>query len=314
LGSGVLISSTSFLLGYFIIFSFSVELLLLLSYPITYCIVVGGVCKLYFLATVLSKSGIEEASDLVTNSITSHALIMCQETAPAAGSIVDQDDGIIIRRYESSDEEQVRHLFRIGMESLIPQTTKAIVKYHALSLVSLPAVVAGAAMNRSMGGKQSSLWVAAAAAAVLPVAGLYYYVKYNYGQYVQGSLADDLSKIEEVYCGKSVFLVAVDTRSENGSSPIVGMVAGHNREDDGVIELRRMSVLSKRRGLGLGKRLVRRLEEECKGSKKMFLTCISAQYQAHRLYGGAGFIRKIPATPDWWFRNIIEFYVFEKEY
>jgi GNAT superfamily N-acetyltransferase len=242
---------------------------------------------------------------------------MCQETAPKSesttttGSVVE-DDGIIIRRYESSDEEQVKHLFRIGMESLIPATYTAILKYHALPLTSLPAVVAGTAINRSMIGKQSSFWVAAAA--VLPAAGLYYYVKYKYGTYIRASLQDDLSKIEKVYSGKSCFLVAVDTRSENGTSSIVGMVAGHARDDDGVIELRRMSVSSKRRGLGLGTRLVQRLEEECKGSKKMYLTCTSTQYAAHRLYGGAGFIRKVPATASLWLLNIIEFYHFEKEY
>jgi GNAT superfamily N-acetyltransferase len=241
---------------------------------------------------------------------------MCQQTAPKSesttttGSVVE-DDGSIIRRFESSDEEQVKHLFRIGMESLIPATYAAIVKYHALPLTSLPAVVAGAAINRSMRGKQSSLWVAAAA--VLPAAGLYYYVKYKYGTYIQASLQDDLSKIEQVYSGKSCFLVAVDTRSENGTSSIVGMVAGQEN-DDGVIELRRMSVSSKRRGLGIGTRLVRRLEEECKGSKKLYLICTSTQYAAHRLYGGAGFIRKVPAISSWWFRNIIEFYYYEKEY
>jgi GNAT superfamily N-acetyltransferase len=250
---------------------------------------------------------------------TSHARIMCQETAPKSesttttGSVVE-DDGIIIRRFESSDEEQVKHLFRIGMESLIPATYAAIVKYHALPLTSLPAVVAGAAINRSMRGKQSSLWVAAAA--VLPAAGLYYYVKYKYGTYIQASLQDDLSKIEQVYSGKSCFLVAVDTRSENGTICIVGMVAGHARDcDDGVIELRRMSVSSKRRDLGLGTRLVQRLEEECKpSSKMMYLICTSTQYAAHRLYAGAGFIRKVSATSSWWFQNSIEFFRYEKEY
>jgi GNAT superfamily N-acetyltransferase len=250
---------------------------------------------------------------------------MCQETAPKSdsttpttttGSVVE-DDGIIIRRYEASDEEQVKHLFQIGMESLIPETYTALVKHHALPLTSLPAMVAGAAINRSMMGTRSSLWVvvAASAAAILPATGLYYYVKYSYSKYIQASLQDDLSKIDEVYSGKSCFLVAVDTRSGNGTSSIVGMVAGHARGDDGAIELRRMSVSSQRRGLGLGRRLVQRLEEECEPStSKMYLICTSTQYAAHRLYGGAGFIRKVPATASWWFQNSVEFYRYEKEY
>jgi hypothetical protein len=58
---------------------------------------------------------------------------------------------------------------------------------------------------------------AAAAAAVLPATGLYYFLKHVIGKYIQASLQDDLSKIEDVYSGKGCFLVAVDTRSENGT-------------------------------------------------------------------------------------------------
>jgi GNAT superfamily N-acetyltransferase len=97
-------------------------------------------------------------------------------------------------------------------------------------------------------------------------------------------------------------------------------VGGHDRED-GVIELRRMSVSKQHRGLGLGTRLILRLEEECQQSssntKSMYLTCISIQYAAHRLYSRAGFIRKesyTPATASWYFRNSIEVYRYEKEF
>jgi GNAT superfamily N-acetyltransferase len=232
--------------------------------------------------------------------------------------------------YESCDEEQVKRLFRTGMESNLSAVYTCVVKhpYVALPLTCLPAVVAGVAtsihtlQNRSMftttmGNKQSSLWVAAAAAAVLPATGLYYFFKYTFGKYIQASLQDDLSDITKVYSGQGCFLVAVDTtRSEqNGTCSIVGIVGGHAR-GDGVIELRRMSVSSKQRGLGLGTRLIQRLEEECKPSQ-MYLTCISIQYAAHRLYSRAGFIRKetyTPATASWFFRNSIEVYRYEKEF
>ena len=248
-----------------------------------------------------------------------------QETAPKSDSTVTakdctEGDGITIRRYEPSDEEQVKNLFRTGMESNIGAAYAAIVKhpYVALPLTSLPAVVAGA-VNRSI-GKRSSLWVAAAT--LLPATGLYYFLKYKFGKYIQASVEDDLSKIEEVYSGKGCFLVAVDTRvpseiANGGAGSIVGIVGGQAR-DDGVIELRRMSVSKQQRGLGLGTRLIERLEEECKPStKSMCLTCISIQYAAHRLYSRAGFIRKetyTPATASWWFRNSIEVYHYEKEF
>jgi GNAT superfamily N-acetyltransferase len=252
---------------------------------------------------------------------------MRQETAPKSESTVTatdcttEDDGIIIRRYEPLDEEQVKNLFRTGMESNIGAAYAAIVKHPsvALPLTSLPAVVAGAVMNSSI-GKRSSFWVAAAT--VLPATGLYYFLKYKFGNYIQASVEDDLSNIEEVYSGKGCFLVAVDTLapSENtngGAGSIVGIVGGHAR-DDGVIELRRMSVSKQQRGVGLGTRLIQRLEEECKPStKSMYLTCISIQYAAHRLYSRAGFLRKetyTPTTASWWFRNSIEVYRYEKDF
>jgi GNAT superfamily N-acetyltransferase len=95
-------------------------------------------------------------------------------------------------------------------------------------------------------------------------------------------------------------------------------VGGHARDDDddGVIELRRMSVSSKQRGMGLGKRLIQRLEVECEPSK-IYLTCTSIQNAAHRLYSRVGFTLKetsTPGTASWFFRNSIEIYLYEKEF
>jgi hypothetical protein len=87
---------------------------------------------------------------------------MCQETTDpktesttSTGDVLVKEDcegGIIIRRYESSDDEQVKYLFRSGMESLIPAAYTAVVKnpFVALTLTSLAALAAGIAINRSM--------------------------------------------------------------------------------------------------------------------------------------------------------------------
>jgi GNAT superfamily N-acetyltransferase len=254
---------------------------------------------------------------------------MCQETPPTkSSSACSDDDGIIIRRYQSSDQEQVKHIFRTGMESNIFAAYTAVVRHPiaAMPLACLTAVTAGVTHNicnmtsvlgRNDNNKQQSsplLVVVVAAVAVLPATGLYYILKSKFGMYIQASLDDDLSKIEEVYNnGKGCFLVAVDTNKQSAGD-IVGIVGGHEREN-GVIELRRMAVSSTKRGTGLGQRLIRRLEEECQ-PLKMYLTCTSIQYAAHRLYSRAGFLlekRFKPARSSWWFRNCIEIYLYEKE-
>jgi GNAT superfamily N-acetyltransferase len=253
---------------------------------------------------------------------------MCQETPPTkSSSACSDDDGIIIRRYQSSDQEQVKHIFRTGMESNIFAAYTAVVRHPiaALPLTCLTAITAGvthhicnmtSVLGRNDNNKQQSspvLVVVVAAVAVLPATGLYYLLKSKFGMYIQASLDDDLSKIEEVYSGKGCFLVAVDTAKQSAGA-IVGIVGGHDREN-GVIELRRMAVLSTKRGTGLGLRLIRRLEEECQ-PVKMYLTCSSIQYAAHRLYSRAGFLLKErfkPAGLSWWLRNCIEIYPYEKE-
>ena len=91
-----------------------------------------------------------------------------------------------------------------------------------------------------------------------------------------------------------VFLVA-----EMGNK-VVGIVGGEFKEEsaDGArtYELRRMSVDSRVRGRGLGKRLVRALEETLDRPSKLFLKCSNAQFAAHALYRGQGFELK-EATP-----------------
>jgi GNAT superfamily N-acetyltransferase len=258
------------------------------------------------LAVICGKRGIELSTSISPKN-------MCQETPPTkSSSACSDDDGIIIRRYQSSDQEQVKHIFRTGMESNIFAAYTAVVRHPiaALPLTCLTAITAGvthhicnmtSVLGRNDNNKQQSspvLVVVVAAVAVLPATGLYYLLKSKFGMYIQASLDDDLSKIEEVYSGKGCFLVAVDTAKQSAGA-IVGIVGGHDRE----------------RGTGLGQRLIRRLEEECQ-PVKMHLTCSSIQYAAHRLYSRAGFLLKErfkPAGLSWWLRNCIEIYPYEKE-
>jgi GNAT superfamily N-acetyltransferase len=159
-----------------------------------------------------------------------------------------------------------------------------------------------------------------AAAALVPATGLYYFIKSKFGMYIQRSIDDDLSMISAVYNnGKGCFLVAVEKQSNNnntGKDKIVGIIGGHDRQD-GVVEIRRMSVSYASQGVGLGRKLIKRLEEECRPAK-MFLTCTSMQYAAHRLYSKAGFVLQDTFTPgitaSWLLRNSILILLFEKRY
>jgi hypothetical protein len=90
------------------------------------------------------------------------------------------------------DEEQKLISNRHG--TFIPGTYEAV-KAPRFVVDSLPAKVAGAAINRSMMGKRSSLWWWQLLP--LPATGIYYYVVKAYGKYIQASLQDDLARLDK---------------------------------------------------------------------------------------------------------------------
>jgi len=260
------------------------------------------------------------------------------------------DSRIVIRRYNPMyDRDQVHSIFVSGMESLVPVLHGAILRsphvrlalttYWVTLLASwlLGSGRRGGTTTRSStavtNGSVSLPLLAVAAsgtavAAAAPVVGLYYYVLNNFRKgYIRSSIQSDLSDIENVYGGKGCFLVAEDTESKQ----IVGMVGGEhkkqqekdyangydNGDDDGVYELRRMSVLSSCQKRGVGRRLIRALESELHQPTRLYLTCSSLQHSAHALYEKTGFVLKTEFRPNLsniLYRNAISFLMMEKRY
>lgn len=234
---------------------------------------------------------------------------MAVETSPE--STTSSIDGIVIRPYHDFDREGVHSVFRAGMESLVPEATRLIVTAPAVS-VALAALsgFAGILARRTLG--KAAGYVAAIGTVLAGGGYIYRFTQKLLDGYITKSIESDLSQIEQVYGKKGRFLVAVDTTDGNR---IVGHVAGEPKED-GVYELRRMSVVLQRQRSGLGKRLIQQLEADLQ-PRRMYLTCSSAQYAAHRLYERMGFQLKERLRQErygWLLGQAVEGFVYDKMY
>jgi GNAT superfamily N-acetyltransferase len=208
-----------------------------------------------------------------------------------------QDDGISIRHFRPEDLDQIKVLFQQGMLPLMGPMIKLSM---ALKLKSLswdnPVVMAAPLLAL---GWQSIAWTFTVPVYVGTVLALnlFWFLYFTFSSrqvfhgYVHHSLNSDLANIQSVYQTKGgCFLVAT-----LNDDKVIGMVGGEFKEEetkDGtqrVYELRRMSVDPNIRGRGVGKRLIRRLEEDLEQLSKIFFTCSNIQYPAHALYKGQGF-------------------------
>jgi ribosomal protein S18 acetylase RimI-like enzyme len=190
--------------------------------------------------------------------------------------------GLVIRQFRPEDATQVHELFSNGMLSLLPSLTINVATALPCSLV-LPALPI-------LTWFYSKNCRALALAVVLPLTGIYAYMRRAFGKYIHGALTGDLNDIPGVYQGSGgCFLVASDPADDSGR--IVGMVGGEKKEE-GRYELRRMSVDSSIQNRGLGTLLIQQLEKECTNASSIFLTCSNVQYAAHTLYRKCGFTIK----------------------
>jgi GNAT superfamily N-acetyltransferase len=248
---------------------------------------------------------------------------------------------IIIRPYQGGDLEQVHHLFRRGMESLVPEMTRKIARVWCFHRAAFAVVVNRVAVKATsaiaarvsrastpstttnvawQGSILATLpWIASIGAVMLPLWFTNHVILQAFGKYIQRSIDTDLSDIPGVYQKSGgAFLVAVDTSSDK----IVGIVGGENKSEDhadGVYELRRMSVDSKLHRRGIGRRLVESLEKELlPDCCRIYLTTSSVQAAAHSLYKRAGFVSvkadPIPSSAPLFVRQALTIYRFEKSY
>nr|XP_057923287.1 N-acetylaspartate synthetase isoform X1 [Doryrhamphus excisus] len=117
----------------------------------------------------------------------------------------------------------------------------------------------------------------------------YYYSRKVIHSYLDHALHTDMADIEAYYMKPtgSCFWVAVL------DGHVVGIVAAQGREDDNMVELRRMSVDSRYRGKGIAKALGRRVLEFAVRNNyaAVVLGTTAVKMAAHKLYESLGFCR-----------------------
>ena len=207
-------------------------------------------------------------------------MCLAAETKTGQGQV---GSSITIRHFRTEDEDAVKNLFAPGIMS---NANAGFMK-----MCGNPVIIGAFGSLIAVTAKVTRSVVAAFLVEILAV-GLFYGIsRFFFSSYVKQSLQDDLSNINKVYVESGgCFLVA--TNPNTGA--IVGTVGGQGKGKH-MFELRRMSVHPENQGTGLGKKLLQRLEKECK-SGKMTLTTTNIQYAAHFLYRRNGFLltRKFP--------------------
>ncbi|GAX12546.1 hypothetical protein FisN_24Hh122 [Fistulifera solaris] len=196
------------------------------------------------------------------------------------------------------------------MESLMGDAALATIQAPALAVPTLlwSTAIAFLVSRRS---RPWTVFCSGLLAASMPVAVGCYLTIQGFRSWVQHVLdKEDMQspeQLQERFGGQGVFLVAED------EGTLLGMVAAESTPQDGVFELRRMSVQAQAQKRGIGKQLIRRLEHELGPTKRqIYLTCSSVQYAAHRLYERMGFLKTKTQNYGKW--QGIRFFRYEKNY
>jgi GNAT superfamily N-acetyltransferase len=225
------------------------------------------------------------------------------------------NSSLMFRRYVPGDHEQVRHLFRLGMESAVSSAWQGTATSPVVVLViALMALVVG--WTVSLRAENIAAVVTASVFCMVVILSLIWLgISKGFENFVRKALDDDLSAPEQIqfqYGGKGAFLVVVDPDSNR----IVGMVGGRFVSDkDGlsVYELRRMSVDSTYRNRGIGLQLIAKLEDELK--RKSQITLVSLQRASNRLYERSGFVKPVhPTFRNWLVEQVSTFSRYEKNF
>ncbi|XP_037390964.1 probable N-acetyltransferase CML1 [Pygocentrus nattereri] len=210
---------------------------------------------------------------------------------------------ILIRKFQPSDHEAVRALFRDGIqEHIIPSFTHAISQpLHitvTLCFFTVGYILGGGSVVLAL--LAGGLWI-----------GLLYYCCYEfYAGYVRLKLNTDMQDSAGFYLSSPDNCFWVAEAEINDQPQIMGIVAVEGKEppDGGQKcgELFRMSVSSASRHTGLGSQLGQTVVNFCKerGFSKIVLHTSSTQSAAVALYYKMGF--KLVQTPEeaeapWWF-------------
>jgi GNAT superfamily N-acetyltransferase len=130
--------------------------------------------------------------------------------------------------------------------------------------------------------------------------------------YVAQSIQDDLANIEDTYFAPGGHFWVATCVEEDGREVVVGMV-GLEAKPDKAYELRRMSVRAEYRRYGVGRLLVRTLEQWAKdqGLAKVWLSTGGPMVQAQKFYLSIGYTQtKVEVYSE---DPLFEVVFFEKE-
>ncbi|XP_039607654.1 N-acetylaspartate synthetase [Polypterus senegalus] len=202
---------------------------------------------------------------------------------PHTSNVLEENakrDAVFIREFQLSDQDEVRRIFYEGIMERIPNTafrglkqqSKIQIMYGFLTIMCF-------FVTKSM--------ALTCCVPFLLMAARYYFSRKVILSYLDCALHTDMSDIEQYYMKPtgSCFWVAV----LDGN--IVGIVAARGNEEDNTVELRRMSVDSRYRGMGIAKALGRKVLEFAmlNNYSAIVLGTTAVKLAAHKLYESLGF-------------------------
>ncbi|NP_001187820.1 probable n-acetyltransferase camello [Ictalurus punctatus] len=185
-----------------------------------------------------------------------------------------------IRRYEDSDDEDMKEIFTIGMSEHVPSSCMHVLKQpHTQMLL--------ACVFCALLASSKSILLPILAVTLLLAAGRQG-VSYMFSNYIQFSLCKDLKNIRETYLegADSCFWVA------ECQGRVVGTVGCLPAEqNEGCLELKRMSVKRSHRGRGIAKALCDAVADfvQQQGFPAVVLYTSVVQTDAQKLYENMGY-------------------------
>lgn len=189
-------------------------------------------------------------------------------------------DEVQIRQYREEDHEEVKEVFTIGMSEHIPSSCMHVLK-QPLAQMFLGCVFC-ALLTSSM-----SILLPVLAVTLLLAAGRQS-VCYMFNKYIQKSLEQDLSHIQQTYMdpANACFWVA---ESQGRVVGTVGCIP--SEKDKNFLELKRMSVKKSYRGKGIAKALCRSVADFARerGCLGVILHTSVVQTDAQKLYEHMGY-------------------------
>lgn len=185
-----------------------------------------------------------------------------------------------IRRYEDSDEEEVKEIFTLGMSEHLPSSCTHVLKQPHIQMLLACVFCALLASSKS-------ILLPVLAVALLLAAGRQG-ISHMFSSYIEDSMHKDLNHIRKTYMegANSCFWVA------EWKGRVVGTVACLPAERNaGCLELKRMSVRQSHRRLGIAKALCDTVAEfaRLRGFPAVVLYTSVVQTDAQKLYENVGY-------------------------